>query len=744
MALFALGFAVCLAAWGMVAVNYDMNDYLPPDSPSTVAVNVMADEFGGGIPNARVMIPDVTVPQALEYKKSIAAVDGVLGVTWLDDAVDVTVPLATVDSAVLETYYRDGTALLSVTVDEERCIDAIPAIRAIVGDGAAMSGSAVSTAVATTSTLAEIHVIAVGGIAFALVVLLLTMTSWLEPVLVLGGLGVAVVINAGTNLIFREISFVTNAAGNILQLAVSLDYSVFLIHRFDECRLLTDDREEAMVNALCLSASSIVSSGLTTVIGFVALALMRFRIGPDLGLALAKGVAISLVTVFLFMPSVLLGCCKAVDKTRHRSFMPSFDRFGRAVRRMAIPMVCLFLLIIAPVYLASNANDYYYGASHIFGPDTQLGSDMDAIRQVFGESDTYVLLVPKGDTATQTALSRDLHGLDHVTGVISYVDSAGAEVPMEYLDAATLDQLESDEHSRMVISVDVPYEGKETFALVEAVRAAAERYYPGAYYLAGEGVSTYDLMDTVTADMVKVNLLAIGAVFLVLLLTMRSLVLPVILVLSIETAIWLNLAVPYFTDKPIFYITYLIISAIQLGATVDYAILLTDRYRENRLRMDRKTAVVRTVSGVTVSILTSGSVLTVVGLLMGAVSTNQLLAQLGLLLGRGAIFSVVIVIFVLPGLLAAFDRLILRRGGKGPAKEQTSLEEGPSENETQELPEADRADPDGDGGDAVPDAGGAGGGAKHLQRGGGVRQSGRDRRGGADQRGKHLRPGAGR
>lgn len=667
-ALFALVSVVCTVAWGLVAVDYDMNDYLPPDSPSTVAMNVMAEQFGGGIPNARVMIPDVTVPEALAIKARIAAVDGVLGVTWLDDAADVTVPLAMTDNALLETYYRDGTALLSVTVDEERCIDAIPAIRAIVGDGAAMSGSAVSTAVATSSTLAEIQIIAIGGVAFALGVLLLTMTSWLEPLLVLGGLGVAVVINAGSNLIFGEISFVTNAAGNILQLAVSLDYSVFLIHRFDECRQHTDSREEAMVEALCRSASSILSSGLTTVIGFAALALMRFRIGPDLGLALAKGVAISLATVFLFMPSLLLGCCRAVDRTRHRSFMPSFRRFGGVVRRLAVPMVCLFLVAVAPAYLASNANDYYYGASHIFGPDTQLGSDMVAIRQIFGESDTYVLLVPKGDTAAQRALSHDLHGLDHVTGVISYVDNAGAEVPKEYLDAATLGQLESADYSRMVISVDVPYEGEETFALVEAVRAAAARYYPGAYYLAGEGVSTYDLMDTVTADMVKVNLVAIGAVFLVLLLTMRSLVLPVILVLSIETAIWLNLSIPYFMGSPIFYIAYLIISAIQLGATVDYAILLTDRYRENRRTLDRRAAVVQTVSGVTVSILTSGSVLTVVGLLMGAISTNQLLAQLGLLLGRGAVFSVAIVLFVLPGLLAALDRLILRRSGKGSAQ----------------------------------------------------------------------------
>lgn len=212
----------------------------------------------------------------------------------------------------------------------------------------------------------------------------------------------------------------------------------------------------------------------------------------------------------------------------------------------------------------------------------------------------------------------------------------------------------------MVISVNADYEGQETFDLVQKIRDIASEYYPDEYYLAGEGVSTYDLMNTVMDDMLKVNMLAIGAVFLVLLVSLHSISLPVILVLRIETAIWLNLSVPYFMDTTIFYIAYLIISSIQLGATVDYAILMTDRYKENRQRFDKKQAVVETISDVTVSILTSGSVLTVVGLLMGYISTNQLLAQLGLFIGRGAIFSLAIVLFVLPGLLYLFDRLIVQ------------------------------------------------------------------------------------
>ena len=575
--------------------------------------------------------------------------------------VSIFVPLSTLDTDTLETYYKDNNALFTVTIEEDRRIEAVSSIREIIGEDNAMTGSAVSTAISTTETVLEVNKISIFTVLFVLVVLVMTTNSWMEPLIVLIGLGLAIVINNGTNLIFGEISFVTNAAGSILQLAVSLDYSVFLLHRFEECRQENPDVKAAMTEALCKSTSSILSSGLTTVIGFLALVLMQFRLGPDLGLALAKGVAISLITVFVFMPSFILLTYKWLDKTRHKDLLPKFDLFGKSVQKMTIPMVCIFVILIIPAYLASNANDYYYGSSNIFGNETQLGSDTAVIESVFGKSDTYVLMVPAGDTATETELSQELNNLPQVTSIISYVDLAGAEIPLEYLDENTLSQLISKNYSRMVLSVDVPYEGEETFALVEQVRNIAQKYYSDTYYLAGEGVSTYDLMETVTDDMVKVNFMAIAAVFIVLLLSLRSISLPIVLVLSIETAIWINLSIPYFMDTPIFYIAYLIISSIQLGATVDYAILMTDRYKENREMMNKKAAVIQTISDVTVSILTSGSVLTVVGLLLGYITTNQLLGQLGIFIGRGAILSLIIVLFVLPGLLYLFDPLIIRK-----------------------------------------------------------------------------------
>lgn len=658
---FAVCFVLCLFAQNLVSVNYDMNDYLPSKAKSTVALDVMQEEFDGGIPNARVMITDVTIPKALKYKEQIENVEGVTEVTWLDDSVDITTPLAVLDSDVVENYYKDNTALFSVTIDEDYRISAVDAIREIIGEDNAMTGSAVSTAVATTNTVSEIQKITVIAVLFVFAVLILTTASWVEPFIVMIGLGVAIIINSGSNLIFGEISFVTNAAGSILQLAVSLDYSVFLIHRFEECRKENENVNEAMVTALCKSTTSILSSGLTTVIGFLALILMQFKIGPDLGLALAKGVAISLMTVFLFMPSLILATYKWLDKTKHKSFIPSFNGFGKFVSRIAIPTICIFVILIVPSYLASNANSYHYGSSEIYGEGTTYGRDKEAIEGVFGKSDTYVLLVPQESTVTETKMSDDLHSLPQVKDIISYVDTVGTEIPKEYLDEDTLSLLQSENYSRFVISVDADYEGDATFELVEEIKDIAEKYYPNETHLAGEGVSTYDLMDTITADMIKVNLLAIGAVFFVLILTMKSISVPIVLVLCIETAIWLNLSVPYYADTPVYYIAYLIISSVQLGATVDYAILMTDRYKENRASLSKHSAVVQTLSDVCVSILTSGSVLAVVGLLLGFISTNKLLAQLGIFVGRGAIFSLTIVLFVLPGLLSLLDRLIMKK-----------------------------------------------------------------------------------
>ena len=608
----------------------------------------MNKEYDMSIPNARVMISDVSISEALDMKQKLLDIDGVDDVTWLDDVVDTDIPLGTQDKDVVENYYKDNNALFTVTVDEQTRLETVNTIRKLIGDENSMSGSAVNTSVATQATNSEIKKIILLVLTICLAILCITSHSWIEPILLLGTIGVAIILNKGTNLMFGTISFVTNAAGGVLQLAVSMDYSIFLLHRFEEMRAQGQEPKEAMINALCKSTSSILSSGLTTIIGFAALILMRFKIGSDMGIAMAKAITLSLITVFVLFPVILLYFYPLIDKTRHKYIVPDFEKFSKVVMKVMLPAVIVFFILIVPCNLAQKINSFSYGSSKLFSENTQIGRDTKIIEDTFGKSNNLVLMVPKGDLEKETELSKKLHDMPEVTSILSYVDNAGAEVPMDYVDNETLSKLISDNYSRLVLTVDADFEGEKTFNLIEEIRSLAKSYYG----------DKYDLMDTITKDNDRVNLIAIGAVFVVLLLSMKSITIPVILVLAIETAIWINLSVPYFTNDFVFYIAYLIISSVQLGATVDYAILLTSRYMEVRETASKKKTIVETLRSTTVSIMTSASILTIAGLLLWKISTHGILSQLGHLLARGTALSTLIVLFVIPGMLYIFDGLI--------------------------------------------------------------------------------------
>ena len=407
-----------------------MNDYLPDGTASTVALDTMNKEYDMSIPNARVMISDVSISEALDMKQKLLDIDGVDDVTWLDDVVDTDIPLGTQDKDVVENYYKDNNALFTVTVDEQTRLETVNAIRKLIGDENSMSGSAVNTSVATQATNSEIKKIILLVLPICLAILCITSHSWIEPILLLGTIGVAIILNKGTNLMFGTISFVTNAAGGVLQLAVSMDYSIFLLHRFEEMRAQGQEPKEAMINALCKSTSSILSSGLTTIIGFAALILMRFKIGPDMGIAMAKAITLSLITVFVLFPVILLYFYPLIDKTRHKYIVPDFEKFSKVVMKVMLPAVIVFFILIVPCNLAQKINSFSYGSSKLFSENTQIGRDTKKIDSIFGKSNNLVLMVPKGDLQKETELSDKLHEIPQVSSIISYVDSAGAEVPM--------------------------------------------------------------------------------------------------------------------------------------------------------------------------------------------------------------------------------------------------------------------------------------------------------------------------
>lgn len=658
---FILATVISLFTSSMVNINYNIMDYLPEEAPSTKALDVMNEEYDKGAANVRVVLKDVSIVDALKYKEKIKKVDGVDDIQWLDDVVNIKEPLELQNQDTIESWYKNNEALFSITVNEDKEESAIDEIGEIIGENGMISGSAVNIVFAQETTEKELIKMMVILIPIILIILFLTTSSWFEPVLFLSTIGIAIIINSGTNLILGEISFVTKAAGSILQLAVSMDYSIFLLHRFSEFRNEGLAVKEAMKEAILKSVSSILSSGLTTVVGFAALIVMKFKIGPDMGFVMLKAICLSLISVLVLLPVLALYCYKLIDKTQHKSFMPKFNKFAKVSYKFRHISIILFLLLLIPCFLAQQNNSFSYGASEIYSDEsTKIGHDTAAINKEFGKTNPLVLMVPKGDLVSERALCDELENIDKITSITSYAETVGITIPTEYVPDDTLSQLISDNYSRFIIVANVKVEGDETFALIDEIRNLAYKYYNDSYYFLGESVNTLDLKETIEDDNKKVNAISIIAIMIILLLTFKSLSLPIILVLVIEFSIWSNLTFNYFIGNDVFYIAYLIISSIQLGATIDYAILFTNRYIENRETMNKKEATQATISTTTVSILTSASILATAGIILGEISTNSIIAQLGILVGRGAILSLILVLFVLPTLLMLLDKLIAK------------------------------------------------------------------------------------
>lgn len=416
-----------------------------------------------------------------------------------------------------------------------------------------------------------------------------------------------------------------------------------------------------MIEAVKQSVGSILSSGLTTVTGFLALVLMRFKIGPDMGWVMSKAIVLSLVSVLCFLPALAISTYRLIDKTQHRTFVPKFDKFAGMVMKLRIPALVLVILILPVSFLGQMKNDFFYGGSQVYSTQaTQMGRDMEAIDKMFGSSNPVVLMVPKGDMEKEIAMNEELKKLDCVTSVVSYVNSVGNAIPSSFLPSETVSRLYSAHYSRFVITMEAEEKDADWYEKVNDIRNIGEKYYGDKIQYAGDLVSTEDLKTTITQDNAKVNFLAIAFVFCILLVNFKSLSLPVILTLVIESSIWINLGIPYFRGQTLFYIGYLIISTVQLGATIDYAILFSDRYMDFRKTFPKKEAAFMTLRTCTISILTSAAVLTLAGVILGKVSTNGVLSQLGILIGRGAALSFVLVIFVLPTLLILFDGVIRR------------------------------------------------------------------------------------
>ncbi|HNX89367.1 MAG TPA: MMPL family transporter [Paludibacteraceae bacterium] len=648
---------VCLFLLLFVDVNYNMVDYLPPDAQSTTALNIMNSEFTESMPNASVMAKNVSLTEALEYKQKLASIDGVTQVMWLDDMMDIKQPLEMGDTDTIEGFYKDGNALFSVTIakgiEKEACND----ILNLIGSDNALTGEAPALVFIQETTASTVVKALAILLPVVILILVLSTASWLEPLLFLLVIGISIVINMGTNIIFGEISFMTNSISPILQLACSLDYAVFLLHSFQDNRKKYTNVEDAMRHAMKESMSTVAASAATTLFGFLALLFMNFGIGADLGINLAKGIIFSFISVMVFLPALILCIYKMIDKTQHRAFMPSFGNVNRVLSKIAVPAVIIVSILIVPTFLGQGRTGFLYGNDTV-DPNTRYGRDTVAVEQQFGKSTVMALLVPRGDVAKEQMLCDELEQLDRITGVMSYAANVGAVIPPEYLGDDITGQFYSENYARIIVYTDTPAEGDIAFKTVENINEKTKAHYGETFYTLGQSANLYDMKSIVQKDNVVVNLIAVIAIFIVLLVTFKSATLPFLLVLTIEAGIWINLAIPYFSGTPINFLGYLVVSTIQLGATVDYAILLTNTYLRNRRQMPKREAISVSLGGSFKSILVSALTLSTAGFTLFATSSNSAIADIGLLLGRGTLLSFAMVVCFLPTLLVVFDKAI--------------------------------------------------------------------------------------
>lgn len=680
---------LCAICYPFVGVNYDLSSYLPESAQTKQALDVMDDEFGyPGM--ARVMVKDVTLSEAKRISEAISDVDGVSMVVGPDTLTDVYMADFFTQNDLTDEFYKDGNACFQIIFDGEdsdtSTHEALNKIYEIAGDHACFTGSAVSNKERQESITHEVTVAI--GIAIIIIFLILTLTtiSWFEPVLFILIMAVAILLNLGSNIIFGTISFFTFSTAAILQLAVSIDYSIFLLHTFRDYKRTGLAVEEAMKLAIKDACRSILASGATTIVGFIAIAFMEFTIGKDVGFVLTKGILCSLFTVIFLMPALILRFDKLIERTVHKPLTPSFDKLGRAMYRIRIPIIVLTIFLAVPCYFGQAMNKFYYGDDALgSGPGTQYYEDTQEINNVFGKSNMIIAMVPNGSVVKERQLTDALDDLDYTNYALSLSSVLPESIPESFVPDNILSKLRSDHYARILISLDTVEESDYAFSCSQKLTKLVKTYYPENSYVIGMTPVTIDIRDILTADYNRVSVLSLIGVAFVVFLTFRSIIVPILVIIPIEVAIYLNMTLPYVMGHSMIYIGYIIVSCLQLGATVDYSILMTNNYLDMRKQKPAKEAAIAAISKSTLAILTSGSILTVVGYLLYMTSSLQSISQIGNLVGRGALLSMLLVLSLLPASLCALDKPIQRRKRKADLRKRKRMRK--KQTVSKDLPE---------------------------------------------------------
>lgn len=647
-------------------INYDLLSYLPNSLETVSGQDTMVDEFGMGA-FSMIVVEDMEKKDIVALKEKLKKVNHVEDVIWYDDAMDITVPTEMLPDKLREGLFNGNAtmmiALFDNTTSADSTMDAITEMRGIVKKQAFISGMSGVVTDIKNLAMAEMPIYVVVAAVLSLLILLLTMDSLVTPVIFLLGIGMAIVYNMGTNMVFGEISYITQALTAILQLGVTMDYSIFLLESYEANKVRYDgDKNRAMAHAISNTFTSVTSSSVTTIAGFAALCFMTFKLGMDLGLVMAKGVIIGVIVCLTVLPALILCFDKAIDKTTHKNLIPNLDGLSKKIVKGWPVVLVLFLVLLGPAMYGNSNYEIYYDIAGALPQSLDSAVANKKLEEKFNMNSTHIVLMKNGMASKEKSEMlkkiEDVKGVKWALGIDSF---KGVSIPSSMIPKKLESKLKSDNYEIAFVCSDYKAATDEVNSQIADINKIVKKYSKDSMVI-GEAPLTKDLQDVTDIDLVNVNYVSVAAIFLIILITFKSILIPVILVMVIEFAIFLNMSVPFYAHESLPFVASIVIGTIQLGATVDYAILMTSRYHKERVvrRKSKKEAIDIAHKTSIKSIMISGMCLfaSTFGVTMS--SSIDMIKSICTLLSRGAVISTIVVILVLPAMLTVFDKWICK------------------------------------------------------------------------------------
>ena len=655
------------AVWGYVntRINYDVLTYLPEDIETMQGQEIMTNDFGIGA-FSMLMVDGMEDKEIVKLKEKVEKVDGVENVLWYDSLADISVPQSVLPSKLYDEYNTEDGTMMAVFFKDgtssDETMKAITEIRKITGEQCFLSGMSAIVEDSKERAEKETPLYLLKAVALSALVLAITMESIFVPVLFLLSIGIAIVYNLGTNVFFGEISYITKALAAVLQLGVTMDYSIFLMHSYQEQQVrYNGDKERAMAHAISQTFSSVIGSSVTTVAGFIALCFMSFTLGKDIGIVMAKGVIFGVLVCVTVLPSMILCCDKLIEKTKHKPLLPDIGRISDKVTKRYVIYVVAFVILLFPAIYGNNHTGVYYNLDESLPKDLPSVIANTKLKEDYNMNTTHMILVDSSVAGSDVKkMSQEIEKVDGVKWVLGLDNLVGSGVPADMLPESVTGMLKNDKYQLLMVNSTYKVATDKVNKQIEQIDKIMDKYDKGAM-LVGEGPLTKDLINITDTDFKRVSAVSIGIVFVIILLLFKSVTIPVILVGVIEFAIFVNMGIPFYTGTKLPFVASIVIGTIQLGATVDYAILMTTRYQRERSRGAGKFDAITTAHKFSAqSIIVSALSFFAATIGVGLYSNIDMISSLCILMARGALISMVVVVLILPSLFMVFDKIIVK------------------------------------------------------------------------------------